>query len=177
MTRSSLETIPRLLEIPVISRIRRNHGLEHATMNILAKSLPHTMLMGHSDPGGFNIIGEVPSETLHAAVDEAILRLRAGETQLAIHKNCGTNYVASGVLAGLAGAAAMFGSGRHVRDKLARLPFAAVLATIALVLSQPLGLILQERVTTSGNPGTLEVTMISHRHQGRVTIHRIQTRG
>jgi hypothetical protein len=177
MAQTSLESIPNVLETPLVSRIRRNHGLEHATLHVLAKYLPHTMLAGHSDIGGFIIIGDVPSETLHSAVEEAIIRLRSGESHLAIHPNCGTNYVTTGVLAGLAGAFAMVGSGRHVRDKLARLPFAAALATIALIFSQPLGLLLQQRVTTSGNPGSLEVTQITHRKQGRVTIHRIQTRG
>ena len=166
-----------ILDLPVISHIRRNHALEHATLHTISAHLPQTMLMGHSDAGGFWIIGDVPAETLHAAVQEASARLRAGESQLAIHPNCGTNFVTAGVLAGLAGASAMFGSGRRVQDKLARLPFAAALATIALIFSQPLGLLLQARVTTSADLGNLEVTSISHRKQGQLTAHRVQTRG
>ena len=177
MSQPSIIQFTDILEAPLISRIRRNHGLEHATLHILAKYLPHTMFGGHSDTGGFWIIGDVPSETLHAAVQEAISRLRTGESNLAIHPNCGTNYATMGAMAGLAGAAAMLGSGRHLRDKLYRLPFAVTLATIALIISRPLALILQERVTTSGDPGSLEVTMITHRNHGRVTVHRIQTRG
>jgi hypothetical protein len=176
MTESSIIQTD-ILNFPLISRIRRNHGLEHATLHILAHYLPHTMLAGHSDLGGYWIIGDVPSEILHLAVQEAITRLRAGESSLAIHPNCGTNYATMGALAGLAGAAAMMGSGRHLRDKLNRLPVAVVLATITLIFSRPLGLLLQERVTTSGNPGSLEITMITHKSQGRVIIHRIQTRG
>jgi hypothetical protein len=172
---SSIQTD--FLNFPLISRIRRNHGLEHATLHILAQYLPHTMLAGHSDLGGFWIIGDVPTVTLHGAVQEAMTRLRAGEVGLAIHPNCGTNYATMGALAGLAGAAAMLGSGRHLRDKLNRLPLAAVLATITLIFSRPFGLLLQERVTTSGNPGLLEITTITHKVQGRVNIHRIQTRG
>ena len=166
-----------ILELPVFSRIRRNHGLEHATLHTLTNSLPHTMLAGHSDMGGFYIIGDVPSETLHVAVQESISRLRAGESRLAVHPNCGTNYATAGALAGLAGATAMLGSGRHLRDRLNRLPFAMLLATMALIVAQPLGLLIQARVTTSGDPGLLEVIAITHRKQGRITIHRIQTRG
>jgi len=166
-----------ILEMPVISHIRRNHALEHATLHMLASHLPQTMLMGHSDAAGFWIIGDVQPETLHAAVQEAIARLRAGERHLAIHPNCGTNYVTAGVLAGLAGATAMLGSGKRVWDKLARFPMAASLATMALILSQPLGMLLQARVTTSSDIGSLEVTAITHRKQGRMTVHRIQTRG
>ena len=165
------------LESPLISHIRRNHALEHATLHTLSNQLPQTMLMGHSDVGGFWIIGDVPPETLHAAVQEAIARLRAGERQLALHPNCGTNYVTAGTLTGLAGAAAMLGSGRRLQDKIARLPFAAALATIALIFSQPLGMLLQARVTTSADPGTLEITTITHKKQGHLTVHRVQTRG
>jgi hypothetical protein len=166
-----------ILDNPMISRVRRNHGLEHATLHILAAHLPNAMLVGHSDVGGFWIIGDVPPEMLHAAVQEAITRLRAGEHRLAVHPNCGTNFATAGSLAGLAGAAAMLGSGRRLQDKLARLPLAATLATIALILSQPLGLLMQARVTTLSDPGSLEVTSITHRKQGQLSIHRIQTRG
>ncbi len=166
-----------LLESPVISHIRRNHALEHATLHTLAGRLPHAMLVGHSDAGGFWIIGEVPPEMLNAAVQEAMARLRAGEHHLALHPNCGTNFVTAGTLAGLAGAAAMLGSGRRLLDKLGRLPFAAALATMALIVAQPLGMLLQARVTTKGDPGTLEVTSVTHRKQGQLSVHRISTRG
>lgn len=166
-----------ILELPMLSRIRRNHGLEHATLHMLAHKLPNAIFMGHSDPGGFWIIGEVPSATLHAAVTEALTRLRSGERQLAVHPNCGTNYVTAGTMAGLAGASAMFGTGKRWQDKLSRLPLAATLATIALIISQPLGLLLQARLTTSGEPDSLEVTSITQSSQGRMTAHRIQTRG
>jgi hypothetical protein len=165
-----------LLMSPMISQIRRNHALEHATLHTLSNQLPHTMLMGHSDFGGFWIIGDVQPESLHSAVQEALSRLRAGEYQLAIHPNCGTNYITAGTLAGLAGVAAMIGSGRRWQDKLGRLPLAASLATLALIFSQPLGLLLQARVTTSAELGSLEITSISHKIQGRLTVHRIQTR-
>ncbi len=177
MRSSSPFDLSNLLESPVISHIRRNHALEHATLHTLAGHLPNTMLMGHSDVGGFWIIGDVPPEMLHAAVQEAIARLRAGERQLALHPNCGTNFVTAGTLAGLAGALAMLGSGKRLQDKLARLPFAAALATLALIASQPLGMLLQARVTTAGDPGSLEITSISHKKQGHLSVHRVQTRG
>jgi hypothetical protein len=169
--------LSRLLELPAISHVRRNHGLEHATLHVLANYLPNTMLMGHSDIGGFWIIGDIPSELLHSAVQEALTRLRAGESQLTIHPNCGTNFVTAGVLAGLSGAAAMLGAGRRWQDKLTHLPLAAALATIALIIAQPLGLTLQKYVTTSSDLASLEVVSITHQVQGRITVHRIKTRG
>jgi hypothetical protein len=166
----------RLLELPMIIQIRRNHALEHATLHTLANHLLPSALMGHSDFGGFWIIGDVPPETLHTSVLEALSRLRAGEHQLAIHPNCGTNYITAGTLAGLAGAAAMIGSGKRLKDKLGRLPIAAALATLALVFSQPLGLLIQARLTTSADLGSLEVLSINHKTQGRISVHRVQTR-
>jgi len=177
MSQPSYFNFPGILDFPMISHIRRNHGLEHATLHMLALKLPNTLFMGHSDTGGFWIIGDVPSETLDAAVQEAIARLRSGEHQLAVHPNCGTNYVTAGALAGLAGASAMLGTGKRWQDKFVRLPLAATLATIALIFSQPLGLLLQARVTTSGDPDSLEVISITQKSQGRMTVHRIQTRG
>ncbi len=177
MVKSPGFSLSDVLEIPFISRIRRNHGLEHATLHTLATRLPNATLAGHSDTGGFWIIGEVSTEVLRSAVQEAIDRLRSGEDGLAVHPNCGTNFVTAGVLAGMAGAMAMMGSGKHIRDKLGRLPFAAMLATTALIIAQPLGLLLQARVTTSGIPGSLEVTDITQRKQRHLTIHRIHTRG
>jgi hypothetical protein len=163
-------------EIPLVSRVQRNHGLEHATLHVLSQRHPKRSFAGHSDVRGFWIIGDVPIEDVYEAVEEAIERLRKGERQLAIHRNCGTNYVTSGVLAGLAAGAAMFGVGKRVRDKLERLPLAMFVATLALIFSQPLGLLLQERVTTSPEPGNLQVVEIVTSRRGRMKAHRITTR-
>jgi hypothetical protein len=165
-----------LLEIPAVSRIRRNHGLEHATIHILSRKFPRTSLGGHSDAGGFWIIGEVDTGSLQEAVTQALERLRGGEHELAVHPNCGTNFVTAGTAAGLAGAAAMFGAGRRWRDRLERLPLAMTLATLALIMAQPFGFALQKQITTSGNPGNLRVKSITPSKRGTLTAHRVKTR-
>jgi hypothetical protein len=159
-----------------ISRIQRNHGLEHATLHILAQRYPKVSLAGHSDAGGFWIIGDVPIEDVYESVEEGLARLRDGEKHLAIHRNCGTNFVTSGVLAGLVAGITMLGARGRTRDKLERLPFAMFLATLALIFSQPLGLTLQEKVTTSADPGSLQVIEITVARKGRMKAHRITTR-
>jgi hypothetical protein len=160
-----------------VSRIRRNHGLEHATLHILSALYPRTSMAGHSNTTGFWLLGELPTEAVQSGVEEALNRLRAGERHLAVHPNCGTNFVVSGTIAGLAGALALFGAGRSWRDKVERLPLAATLATMGLMVAQPLGLLVQERFTTSGEPGNLEVVEIIPSTRGRITAHRIITRG
>ena len=163
-------------DVPIISRVRRNHGLEHATLHVLSQRYPKRSLAGHSDTGGFWVIGDVSIEDVYEAVEEALSRLRNGEKHLAVHRNCGTNFVTSGVLAGLAAVTAMLGVGNRVRDKLERLPAAMFLATIALIFSQPVGFLLQERVTTSADPGNMQVVEIVVSRKGRMKAHRVTTR-
>ncbi len=166
-----------LLELPLLWRIRRNHGVEHATLHILSQRYPRRSMAGYSDWQGFWILGDVSLEDVHAAVIEAVQRLRAGESHLAIHPNCGTSFVTSGMLAGIAAFLALFSAGKRVRDKLERLPLAATLATMAIIISRPLGLFLQQRVTTSADLGDLRVVEITPVPGGPIPAYRILTRG
>ncbi len=72
---------------------------------------------------------------------------------------------------------AMFGAGRRFREKLERVPLAASLATVGLMLAQPLGLMVQERVTTSGYPEDLRVVGITTSERGPIKAHRVATEG
>ncbi|MFC1997953.1 DUF6391 domain-containing protein [Chloroflexota bacterium] len=161
-----------LVNAPWLSRIRRNHGLEHATLHVLAERFS-----GKSLAKGFWLLGDVPTEEVESAVGEALERMKAGEKNLAVHPNCGTNFATAGTMAGLAGASAMFGVGPRKRDKLDRLALAATLATLALMMAQPAGLFLQKYFTTSGEPGSLEVVEISPSQRGKLKTHRIITQG
>ncbi len=166
-----------VLNTPVLSRIRRNHGLEHATLHVLARRFPRRSMGGHSNPNGFWLIGDLPTEAVEQAVHEALQRMRAGEHNLAIHPGCGTNYATAGLLAGLAGLVGMWGVGPRKRDKLERLPLLATLATVALMFAQPLGLRLQRYITTSGEPGNLDIVGVYPVTRGRVKAHQVITRG
>ena len=166
-----------VLDIPIISRTRRNHGLEHATLHILAQRFPGKSMAGHSNPEGFWIFGDLDTQEVRSAVERALDRLRAGENHLAVHPNCGTNIVVSGVTAGLAAAMVMFSAGKDRRERLERLPLAVTLATFALAAAQPLGNALQARVTTSGEPGDLQVVDVIPAERGRVKAHRVITEG
>jgi hypothetical protein len=165
------------LDRGLISRVRRNHGLEHATLHVLTEGFPGRPLAGHSDVGGFWIIGELETPDVISAAEEALARLQAGERRLAVHPSCGTNFATAGVLAGLAAGAAMFGAGRKLRTNIERLPAAIMLATLALVVAQPLGLLVQERFTTSGEPGSLQVVEVKRVQNSRLPVHRVATQG
>jgi hypothetical protein len=162
---------------PWVSRIRRNHGLEHATLHMLSGRYPKVSMAGHSDASGFWIFGDVPLEAVRESIDEALQRMQSGEHDLAVHEHCGTNFVTAGIMTGLAAGGSMFGVGRGFRDKLERLPLSIMMATMALILSQPLGYLFQERVTTSGEPGDLEVVAINATKRGRINAYRVITQG
>jgi hypothetical protein len=177
MTNSLRTPFADLLDAGLPGRLRRNHGLEHATLHILSSRYPRSRLGGYSEPGGFWIIGDLELEDVASAVKEAIERLGSGEAGLAIHPYCGTNLAVALALAGSAAAVSMLGVGPRRRQRLARLPLAALLVGLALWAARPLGLFLQTRLTTSGQPGDLQPTAVYLYRQGRVKAYRITTRG
>jgi hypothetical protein len=141
----------------------------------LTEKNPRRSIAGHSDSGGFWLIGNLTLEETRAAVKEALKRLRAGERQLAIHPNCGTNFVVSGAAAGLFGALSMAGAGNKRTALLERLPLAILLSTVALIASRPLGMRVQERITTNGDPGNLQIIDIRQSRRGNLVMHRVET--
>jgi hypothetical protein len=165
-----------ILDMPLLSRIRRNHGLEHATINILSQRFPYRRLAGFSYPGGFIILGDIPTTDLREAVIQARTRMINGERYLAIHEHCGTNYVASGFAAGLLGWLGMAGA-RSKRDQVERLPLVITLATLGFILSQPLGPVLQARITTSSDPQGLSIVDVFPIQFGQFSLHRVITQG
>lgn len=164
------------LELPLVRRTRRNHGLEHATITLLSQKQRGLSMVGRSTPNGFYLYGDVSTEAVAEAAAAALARMRAGEHHLAVHPNCGTNFVTAGLAAAVAAFLGFIGS-RTSRDRLERLPLVAVFATVALILAQPLGLTIQRDVTTSGDMGALEIVAVERRAQGGLTVHVVTTRG
>jgi hypothetical protein len=162
-----------ILDIPFIARVRQNHALEHATMHMLTRRSHHLSLVGRSDWNGYSIYGQVETEALASAATEALQRLQAGEHDLAVHPRCGTVLATGGILAGLSAFAVMLG--KRPRSRWARLPEVLVACTAALLLAQPLGLMLQEHITTSSDIDNLMIKRISRKEAGGLVIHRIET--
>jgi len=158
-----------------LQRVRRNHALEHATLQVIAQKRPDLGLAGYSDPNGFWVIGEIGLEELQRAADKALSRLQAGEVNLAIHPNCGTNLVAQGALAGTAGMLAMLGTGSDARRKLDRWPLVVAFATLGLMAAQPLGPLMQQKLTTSTDVAGLRIKEITRYQRRGVPLHRVLT--
>jgi hypothetical protein len=160
------------LKWPLIARVRRNHALEHATIHVLTEKHHPLKVVGRSTFTGYYLYGDLSTEAVIEAAQEAYARLQAGEHQLAVHPNCGTNLVTAGSLAGLATFAVL---GNSKKRRLELLPNALLAATAALILAQPLGPRLQAYVTTMADLGELTIKGVRREERRGLVIHFVET--
>ena len=161
-----------LLDIPLVSRVRRNHAVEHATMHVLARRQPYLNVVGRTALDGFYVYGNVDTTALANSAAEGLARLQAGEAELAVHPRCGTNLAVAGFLAGLAAFMVMV-VGRS-KSRLSKFPSFILAATLAVIVSQPLGLLIQERVTTLPDVSGLRISGVTQQGLGRFTMHKVE---
>ncbi len=77
---------------------RQNHALEHATLHLLAQRGALSEGGGVSDPGGFTLMGDMSLSATETAATAALSALQAGESELAIHPQCGSNLLTQALL-------------------------------------------------------------------------------
>ena len=142
-----------ILEFGFIRKTRRNHAFEHATAHLLARKVKDLRVAGVSSSFGFLLMHNGTVEQGEKAAEDALAALKDGSHQLAIHPNCGTNLVTAGVLTTLVGV--LFLGGRRF-NKL-NLNRTMLFMMLAVYFSQPLGMKVQEHVTTKGDPGDMEI--------------------
>src|SRR5690348_2189411 len=139
-------------------RIRQNHALEHATITILSGYIPELRVSARSSSRGFIIFGDVDLGQLRRASEEALRRLQAGEAELAIHPNCGTNLavgislVTIGTLLGMASS--------HQRT---RVMTAAASSLAGWAAARPVGEYVQKHFPTLPDLAGVRITDISRR--------------
>lgn len=124
-------------------RVRQNHALEHATVTILAHKLPGLSVSARSNTRGFTIFADIDPGLVRRCATEALERLHAGEAELAIHPNCGTNLAVGMSLA-------MLGSLWSLTAMKARTRVASALASsvAGAMAARPLGTLAQKYLTT-----------------------------
>src|SRR5579885_2551570 len=115
-------------------RVRQNHALEHATITILSNMVPDLRVSARSTSRGFTVFGDVDLGQLRRALDEALRRLQAGEVELAIHPNCGTNLVVGASFLAVGAILAMTASRSRTRMASAAL---SSLASLSRNTSRP----------------------------------------
>ena len=151
-------------------RIRQNHALEHATITILSGYIPELRVSARSSSRGFIIFGDVDLGQLRRALDEALRRLQAGEAELAIHPNCGTN-LAVGISLATLGTLLGLASTR-TRTRVASTAFSSVAGVMA---ARPLGELVQKHVTTLPDLQGVRVSKIFRRKILGMTVVEVQT--
>ncbi len=139
-------------------RIRQNHALEHATITILSRMVPNLSVSARSSSDGFIIFGDVDLGQLRRALDEALSRLQAGEAELAIHPNCGTNLAVGVTLVTLGTLMGMASS--RTRTRIAT---AAASSFAGWAAARPLGEYVQKHFTTLPDLRGVRVTDIARR--------------
>jgi hypothetical protein len=98
---------------------------------------------GISFAAGFFVFGDVPTEAILPAAQEALNLLRTTQPELAVHERCGTNLAVAGMLTGLSAMAVS-----KLRRPYSTANNVILASTAALVLARPLGLSVQRHVTT-----------------------------
>ena len=162
------------MDLSFIHRIRRNHALEHATLNLLGKQHPGAQAMGISGPRGFTIYTSLTAEEIVPAAMEALRRLKAGESALRVHRNCGTNMVTTATLTTLATLLGIQGKKPSFRQSLERLPHLILLNVLALLMAPTLAEWVQGTFTTDSNLANMEIASVFtdyYRGLQRIRVH------
>lgn len=161
----------------LLSRIRRNHALEHATLNLVGKKYPGAQSIGISGPFGFTIYTTLTAKEIIPAAMDALKRLQSGEGNLRVHNNCGTNLVVTAGLTTLATLIGMKGEKRSpLRKYLDRLPHLVLLNVFALLAGPSLGEWIQANVTTDSNLTGVEIASVFTDNYSGLQRIRVRTR-
>ena len=153
----------------LISRIRRNHGLEHATIHLLREKHQGFSAQGNSNARVFylNLYGDIPHNAVTEAVVEAHRRMKGGEHHLAVHPDCGTVLFTTAMMATLSGQAVLLAEqwrqgeeGSSAETVLDSLPKAILATIVALIISRPIGLYLQKNYTVEGDLQELQLVKV-----------------
>jgi hypothetical protein len=141
-----------VLSFAPIRKTRRNHGLEHATVHVMQRKVKDLKVSGWSMPFGFVLVHNAPADVIEAAAEDALKRMKKGDADLAVHPNCGTNLITTGVLTTLVGVI-------FLRRRLTgpRLNAALFWMIVAVMMGQPLGMQVQKHFTTDGDPGDMVI--------------------
>ncbi len=159
----------RIKTTDIITVIRQNHAMEHATIAVLLERLEVRVRMaGYAGLNGFYIYGSIPTKTLEEAAYEGLKRLKAGEKDIAISPMCGTNLAVAGLAAGIA--AVVAGRGHTGVSKFARILSASAAAAI---VAQPLGPLAQRHVTTTSNLDNVQIVGVKKSGHGRLARHKV----
>jgi hypothetical protein len=102
------------------------------------------------------VYGDVPTEAILPAAQEALTLLRTTQPELAIHERCGTNLAVAGTLTGLAALTVA-----KMRRPYNTANNVILASTTALILARPLGLTVQRYFTTKTPNTSMVIEKVS----------------
>ena len=141
--------------------LRKNHALEHATVNVLEQNYGYQNLSGLAKENGFYINGVVSPEDVRSAAKEGLLRLQNGEKSLVVHKQCGTSMTVANLVASLIFISLLLLTGSF---SLLNMLIAIIIANL---LGPNLGAWVQKQFTTSYQVDNMEITGIKLLNQSQ----------
>jgi uncharacterized protein DUF6391 len=151
-------------------RTRQNHALEHATVTLLSQTLPTLNASARSNSRGFIIFADAPVDDVRQAADEALGRLQAGESELAIHPNCGTN-LAVGLSLALVGSLFALTALRP-RTRIATV---AAGSLAGITVARPVGTLMQRYITTLADVQDIRLKSVRRRRFFGQWVIEVQT--
>ena len=154
---------PFSLDLNFIAHTRKNHAMEHATIQMLAKRKPNQRFSGYSIHKGFWILGDAELQDVQKAAEIALAKLQNGDKELAVHPNCGTNLGVTGLCVAAAGLLTTKGLDKDdsLAERITALTAAGMLGTLA---GRYLGPNVQAYVTTDANVQDLAIESITLGH-------------
>ena len=156
LTQKYIKTAP----MNVISHIRKNHAMEHATIHLLTEAMPGVSFSGYSLIKGYWILGKAELQDVQKAAEMAYARLNNGEKKLAVHPNCGTNLAVIGLCT--AAAAMVTTIGESDEDSpWSRFSAYTTAGLIGAMAGKPLGPKVQKMITTDANVKELSIVSIN----------------
>ena len=123
-----------------------------------------------SNARGFVIFADLPVGEVGAASQEALQRLQAGESELAIHPNCGTNLAVGLSLA-------MVGSLFALTALRPRTRIATVMAgsVAGITVARPVGTLMQRYITTLPDVADIRIRSVARRRFFGKWVIEVQT--
>jgi len=162
-------------KLPFVGATRRNHSLEHATLQVLAEKFHNLRMSGVSFARGFYLNVDLPTDIVTRAALEAEKRLKAGESQLAVHPHCGTNLVVPATVAASFAWLTWLITQRRKQPGWVQVSLAALVAVPAFFLARPLGPIVQQKIMTSADIGETSIRQVVSMRYGNTFFHKIIT--
>lgn len=132
-------------------RVRQNHALEHATINLLEEAAPDQKIAGLSLEDGFFVFAPLSPILIEKAARKGLKLLKMGQGNLAIHTECGTS---SGVVAFIT---SLIFLGLFIFYGVISLLFLPFILATAWLMGRYLGPVTQRFLTTSTHLENVEI--------------------